>query len=286
MYEVRTMNLPSIESLLKKYRIRPKKQLGQHFLNAVPTLEKIVNALGARHTDDVLEIGAGLGVMTSLLASRARRVFAVEKDKILSGIIEKEFGHLKNLRLITTDILKINLERDLDGARFPIKVIGNIPYNISTPILFKLLDNKSLFQCAVLTVQQEVAKRITACPNTKDYGILSILVQTQADCRKLFDIRPTNFIPPPEVDSSCIRLDFIPPPDLQIEDYELFQKLVKAAFGQRRKTLRNSLLGAKSLGLSAEKLDPALSSCKIDPTRRPETLLIAEYIALANYLTH
>jgi len=278
------MNLPSIESLLKKYHLRPKKQLGQHFLNAMPTLEKIVNALGARHTDDILEIGAGLGVMTAMLSSRAHKVFAVEKDKILSAIIEKEFGHLKNLQLITNDILKINFKRDLHAPRFPIKVIGNIPYNISTPILFKLLDNKSLLQCAVLTLQQEVAKRIIARPNTKDYGILSILAQTQADCRKLFDIRPTNFIPPPEVDSSVVRLDFVPTADFGIENYDLFRKLVKAAFGQRRKTLRNALLGAKGLGISIEAIDSALSHCKINPIRRPETLLIVEYIALSNHL--
>jgi 16S rRNA (adenine1518-N6/adenine1519-N6)-dimethyltransferase len=278
------VNIPSIESLLKKYHLRPKKKLGQHFLNALPTLEKIVNALGAKHTDDVLEIGAGLGVMTAMLASRAHRIFAVEKDTTLSAIIEKEFGHLENLQLITNDVLKINFRRDLGDARFPIKVIGNIPYNISTPILFKLLDNRPLLQCAVLTVQQEVAKRITARPNTKDYGILAILSQTQADCRKLFDIRPTNFIPPPEVDSSVVRLDFVPSLNWGIESYDLFQKIVKAAFNQRRKTLRNSLLGSQSLGLSAAKLDSALSRLKIDPIRRPETLLIAEYIELANQL--
>lgn len=259
--------------------------MGQHFLNAMPTLEKIVNSLGAKHTDDVLEIGAGLGVMTAMLASRAHKVFAVEKDKALAAIIEREFGTIKNLQLITKDILHLNFKSDLDMPRFPLKVIGNIPYNISTPILFKLLGDKSLLQCAVLTVQQEVAKRIVARPNTKDYGILSILAQTRADCRKLFDIRPTNFIPPPEVQSSVIRLDFGPMTHLGIENCDLFQKIVKAAFNQRRKTLRNALMGAKGLGFSADAIDAALSSCKIDPTRRPETLLIPEYIALANQLT-
>ncbi len=278
------MNAPSIESLLKKYHLRPRKQLGQHFLNAVPTLEKIVNSLGIKHTDDVLEIGAGLGVMTVMLAERAHTIFAIEKDKSLAAIIEKEFGHIGNIKLITADILKTNFRRDLDTARFPIKVIGNIPYNISTPILFRLLDNRALLQCAVLTVQQEVAKRIVARPNTKDYGILAILAQTQADCRKLFDIRPTNFIPPPEVQSSVVRLDFISTANMGIENYGLFQKIVKAAFNQRRKTLRNALQGAKGLGISMEAIDAALSFCKIDPMRRAETLLIPEYIALANQL--
>lgn len=279
------MEIPSIESILKKYNLRPRKQLGQHFLKAVPTLEKIVNALGAKHTDDILEIGSGLGVMTAMLASRGNRVFAVEKDKNLAGIIGQEFGHLKNVRIISKDFLHLDFKKDLESPRFPLKIIGNIPYNISSPILFKLLDNRSLISCAVLTLQCEVAKRIVARPNTKDYGILSIMAQTQAQCRKLFDIRPTNFIPPPEVDSSCVRLDFIPAPETHIDDFALFQKLVKAAFNQRRKTLKNSLQGARSLQMSAGEIDSALSSCHIDPARRAETLLIQDYIALSNHIS-
>ncbi len=278
------MNIPSIESILKKHHIRPKKQLGQHFLNAIPTLEKIVNALGVRHMDDILEIGAGLGVMTAMLSLRAHNVFAVEKDRSLGAVIEKEFGHIRNLHLITKDILHLDFKRDLSSAKFPLKVIGNIPYNISTPILFLLLENRALFQCAVLTVQQEVARRITARPNTKDYGILAILSQTKADCRKLFDIRPTNFIPPPEVLSSIVRLDFDAPHLPKIEDERLFEKIVKAAFGQRRKTLKNALHNSKGLGIPAEIMDKALEACRIDPMRRPETLLITEYITLANHL--
>lgn len=279
------MELPSIESILKKYSLRPRKQLGQHFLKAFPTLEKIVNSLGAKHTDDVVEIGSGLGVMTAMLATQANRVFAVEKDRNLVRIIQQEFGHLKNLRIIEKDFLHLDLKKDLDSPRFPLKIIGNIPYNISSPIIFKLLDNKALVSCAVLTLQQEVAKRIVARPNTKDYGILSIMAQTQAQCRRLFDIRPTNFIPPPEVDSSCIRLDLIPAPDMHIDDFALFSKLVKAAFGQRRKTVRNALLGSKTLGMTGSFLDNALSAAHIDPERRAETLLIQDYIALANYVS-
>jgi len=278
------MNLPSIESLLKKYHIRPKKKLGQHFLIAMPTIEKIVNALGARHTDDVLEIGAGLGVMTAMLASRACRVFAVEKDRSLASILTQEFGHLTNIRLIDADILRFDFRQRLSTARFPIKVIGNIPYNISTPILFKLLDNKSLFKCAVLMLQREVARRILARPNTKDYGILSVMAQTKAQCQKLFDIRPTSFIPSPQVISTVIRIDFESAQHTHIEDRDVFERIVKAAFGQRRKTVRNALLGSKNLNLPVEKLDAALSTCRIDPMRRPETLLINEYIALASAL--
>lgn len=279
------MNLPSIASLLKKYRIRPKKQLGQHFLIALPTVEKIVNALGARHSDDVLEIGAGLGVMTALLSSHCHNVYAVEKDRALAAVIDGEFGHLKNIHLIIADILRLDLKREMKDARFPMKVIGNIPYNISTPILFCLLDNRDLFQCAVLTVQQEVAKRILARPNTKDYGILSIMAQTKATCRKLFDILPPSFLPPPQVSSTVIRLDLTTPLDFHIRDMELFQKIVKAAFGQRRKMLKNALMGSRNLELTAKELDTALSSCRIDPTRRAETLLINEYVNLANELT-
>lgn len=278
------MNIPSIESLLKKYRIYPKKSLGQHFLTRKPTLEKIVTALGIRHSDDVLEIGAGPGVMTAMIAERARNVFAVEKDRMFAAIYENEFGQFKNIHFLYCDILKLDFKKDLKGAVPPIKVIGNIPYNISSPILFLLLENKSLFSSAVLTVQQEVARRILARPNTKDYGILSILIQTQARARKLFEIRPTCFFPPPEVVSTVIRLDFEPMPEIKIADMDLFRRLVKAAFGQRRKTIKNSLTGAKSFKITGEEIVQALAHCKIDPMRRAETLLISEYVELANYL--
>jgi 16S rRNA (adenine1518-N6/adenine1519-N6)-dimethyltransferase len=278
------MSVLSIESLLKKYRIYPKKHLGQHFLGRKPTLEKIVTALGIRHTDDVLEIGAGLGVMTAMIALRARNVFAVEKDKTFFAIYENEFGHFKNIHFLCRDILKLDFKKDLKGSFPPIKVIGNIPYNISSPILFKLLENKPLISCAVLTVQQEVARRILARPNTKDYGILAILVQAQARARKLFEIRPACFIPPPEVVSTVIRLDFEPMPEIKIEDMDLFCNLVRAAFGQRRKTIKNSLTGAKRLKIPPEGISRALLHCKIDPMRRAETLLISEYTELANYL--
>lgn len=278
------MNIPSIESLLKKYNIRLKKQLGQHFLTRKPTLEKIINALGIRHSDDILEIGAGLGIMTAMMAEYAHHIYAVDKDKNLASIFAQEFGEIENIEYIVADILRLNFKRELTGARFPIKVIGNIPYNISTPILFKLLDNKSLLDSAVLTVQQEVAKRILARPNTKDYGILSILTQTQARVHKLFEIRPACFIPPPEVISTVIRLDFEPSSDVGIEDFDWFKKVVKAAFGKRRKTIKNSLEMSHELRISADSIKKALDSANINEMRRPETLLIPEYIRLAHYL--
>ena len=218
------------------------------------------------------------------MAPHAHAIYAVEKDRTLVNIFEQEFGSLENINFITADILKLDFKKDLSQAQFPLKVIGNIPYHISTPILFKLLENKHLFSCAVLTVQQEVARRILARPNTKDYGILSIMAQTQAHVRKLFDIRPTCFIPPPAVTSTVVRLDFEPLPEIRISNWELFQKLVKAAFGQRRKTLRNALRGARGLNIPEAIREEAFKTCHIDPSRRPETLLIDEYIKLANHL--
>lgn len=278
------MTLPSIESLLKKHRIHLKKKMGQHFLTRKPTIEKIVNALGIRHSDDVLEIGAGLGIMTVMMANHAHRVYAVEKDKNLASIFAQEFGEIENIDYISVDFLRLNLKKDLPEARFPLKVIGNIPYNISTPILFKLLENKALIGSVVLTMQQEVAKRILARPNCKDYGILTILTQTQAHAYKLFEIRPTCFIPPPEVMSTVIRLDFESEPSINIEDFDWFKKIVKAAFGQRRKTIKNALALARDIKIPMETIKKALETANIKEERRPETLLIPEYITLAHYL--
>ncbi len=280
------MNIPTVTLLLKRYRISPKKHLGQHFLSKTPIIEKIINALGVRHTDDVVEIGAGLGIISAMIAQSARNVFAIEKDRTFFPIYEKEFGHLKNIRFLCMDFLKLDFKKDLEGASYPLKIIGNIPYNISTPVVFKLLENKALISYAVLTVQQEVARRILARPNTKDYGILSVMIQSQIRTVKLFDIKPTSFIPPPGVVSSVIRLDFETPSEFQIKNIMLFSKLVKTAFGQRRKTIKNSLSNIKSPKIPTQLINRALIDLKIDPQRRAETILISEYAALADYLEH
>jgi 16S rRNA (adenine1518-N6/adenine1519-N6)-dimethyltransferase len=275
---------PSIHSLLKKYGIRPKKRLGQHFLTAVPTIYKIVWALDISSDDDVIEIGSGLGFMTNLLAHRARRVLAVERDQNLIEIARREFN-FDNIAWIHSDILKLT-PRDLlgqkgvEGKLRRAKVAGNIPYNISTPILFWMLDNRQALSRAVIMVQKEVGMRIVAPPGGKDYGIPSILIQAFADCKRLFDLSPKSFTPPPAVTSTVVQIDFRKE-NPKIGNEARFRAVVKAAFGRRRKTLRNALLGARGLWPDAHSLDSVLAACGIDAHRRPATLSVDDYICLA-----
>ncbi|MBI4212578.1 MAG: ribosomal RNA small subunit methyltransferase A [Deltaproteobacteria bacterium] len=269
----------NVIDLLKKYDIRPKKAFGQNFLHAMPTLEKIVVAMDLTPDDVVIEVGAGLGVMTSLIAERAKHVTALEIDKNLFEIAKSEFGQLDNIEWVNGDALKL-IPLLCRGGKF--KIVGNIPYEITSPLLFQLLDHAETLSTSTLLMQKEVAARITAKPNTKDYGILSVVLQAHASCRKRFDVSPQNFFPPPKVMSSVIGLNF-EQPMLPLKDAPFFRSVVRAAFGKRRKTLRNALLGS-SLGVDEQQLDHALAASALDGGRRPETLTPAEYFSLATSL--
>ncbi|HPM40819.1 MAG TPA: 16S rRNA (adenine(1518)-N(6)/adenine(1519)-N(6))-dimethyltransferase RsmA [bacterium] len=283
-----TRQLPSVHSLLKKYGIAPKKRLGQHFLHARPVMEKIVAALAPEKKDAVIEIGPGLGVMTAIAAAKADHVFAIEKDAAMIDAARAEFGDIENITWIEEDILEVPLcdvvrKLALIDPDERALLMGNLPYNISSPIFFCMLEHRKMLARAVVMVQREVAERVCAKPGGKDYGILSVLMQAVAECKKLFDVTQKSFVPPPEVVSSVMKLEFRTG-GCGIEDEAFFRVVVKGAFGQRRKTLRNALLGARLPGIGAERLDSALSSLKIDPKRRPETLSVEEFINLSNKL--
>lgn len=270
-------SLPSIASLLKKYRIVPKKRLGQHFLAAPPTLAKIVRSLNPTLHDSVLEIGSGLGLMTAMLAAQCKNVIAVEYDKTLLAVAKEEFGHIDNISWIHADILDLSFENFLPQHA---KIIGNIPYEITSPILFKLLDAANLVSSAVLLIQKEVAKRIVASPKTKDYGILAVCLQQGAKCQRLFDVSAKSFIPAPSVTSSVVRLDFSP---INPRNTSWFRTVVRTAFNKRRKTLRNALL-TSALKFDEEGIDGAFRKADIDGGRRPETLSVQEFERLAKAL--
>lgn len=276
------MSPPSIQSILKKYCLRPKKRLGQHFLASVPTMEKIIDAVEIEKDDLVLEIGAGTGLMTAMTAGRCANVIAIERDRDLIDIASSEFGHIKNIRWIGADVLKLDVMKIAQKPR-GCKIIGNLPYNISSPILFWMLDGRDAISRAVIMLQKEVGMRIVAKPGGKDYGILSVSFQAFADCKRMFNVSAKSFVPPPEVESSVVRIDF-KGKDPGIDDESRFRTIVKAAFGKRRKTIRNSLLGARGLGLGAEALDSGLAAARIDPRRRPEALSVDEYIELAHHI--
>lgn len=270
------MKIPSTYSVIKKYGIVPKRGFGQNFLVAMSTIEKIVSLLGAQKTDCVIEIGPGLGIMSAMLAKMCLKVIAIEHDPAALKIARTEFGGIKNIEWIESDILKINL---LNLVSSKAKIIGNLPYNISSPILFWMLENRKNIDRAVVMLQKEVATRIVSKPNCKDYGILSVLLQAYASCKKLFDVSASSFFPPPKVTSSVISIDF----DKKIlPDLPNFKTVVKAAFGKRRKTLKNALIGAQNLSMNSEELSFIFESLKINGRRRPETLSVDEFMGLAS----
>lgn len=283
------MSHQSIHALLRRYGIRPKKRMGQHFLSAMPTIKKIVDAIDPSPDECVLEIGPGPGIMTGLLAERAGFVIAVEKDGRMLDVARTEHADVENVRWQEGDILEFDLGdalRDIPSRLRgrPVKVAGNLPYNISSPILFWILKNRDLISRAVVTVQKEVAMRIAARPGGKDYGTLSVRTQAYAGARRLFDVSPGNFLPPPEVDSSVVEIDFTCGASKKPQDDALFEAVVRAAFGKRRKTIRNALAGSHFGKLSAEALAGAIERAGIDAGRRPETISVDEFIRLSAVL--
>ncbi|MFA5810880.1 MAG: 16S rRNA (adenine(1518)-N(6)/adenine(1519)-N(6))-dimethyltransferase RsmA [bacterium] len=278
----------SVHALLKKYNIAPKKRLGQHFLAAMPTMEKIVAALDVGSQDAVIEIGPGLGLMTRLVALRARQVIAIDRDRALLDIARSELADIENIAWVEGDILEQTIEGIAAAGRCPgiqrFKLIGNLPYNISSPILFWMLDSRQHLSQAIIMMQKEVALRIASRPGCKDYGILSVITQAFAKAERLFDVSAKSFVPPPKVTSSVLRIDFTAAARVEPQDEARFREVVRAAFGKRRKTIRNALLGARGLRITADLLDQALKTTGIDPVRRPETLSIDEFAMLSEHL--
>jgi 16S rRNA (adenine1518-N6/adenine1519-N6)-dimethyltransferase len=257
--------------------IIPKKSLGQHFLNDINIVKKIIQAAEITSEDLILEIGPGKGILTRQLCSSSKKVFAVEIDRQLVPFLRKELASFNNLEIIQGDILKVDL--NLLPSRF--KVVANIPYQISSPLLGRLIEERKRISSMTLMVQREVAERITAKPGTKEYGPLSIFIQFYASATIAFHIKKSSFSPPPKVESSLIRIFPLPRPRIAALDDTLFFKVVKGGFAHRRKSIRNSL---KDEGFSTEQLDPAFEKLSIDPTRRGETFTIEEYGLLSDEL--
>lgn len=274
--------MTSVHRMIGKHGIHPKKRLGQHFLHAAPTIKKIVNSLGIEKDDIVMEIGSGPGIMTGFVAQQARTVVAVEIDEDMIDVARKEHAEHKNIEWIKSDILDVDPSTFASGRK-RIKIIGNLPYNVSSQIVFWMIDNRAFISKALIMVQKEVALRICAMPGGRDYGILSVICQTFAQCKRLFDVSAGNFIPPPDVMSSMVMMDF-ENPEYIVKNEKRFREIVKGAFGKRRKTIRNALIGSNTLQISLELLDETLSSLEISPSRRPETLKVQEFIDLAEMI--
>ena len=272
--------------ILQKYKFVFQKRYGQNFLIDPRVLEKIMNAAEIGPEDCVLEIGPGIGTMTQYLAERAARVVAVEIDGELIPILQETLADYKNVVLIQNDILKVDIKelaREYGNGR-PLKVVANLPYYITTPIVMGLLEGEAPVANITVMVQKEVADRMQAGPGTKDYGALSLAVQYYAKPYIAANVPPNCFIPRPNVGSAVIRLTRHETPPVQAEDPALMFKLIRASFNQRRKTLVNSLNNSPELSCTKEEAAAALEHLGLPPAVRGEALTLEKFAGIANYL--
>lgn len=274
------MSLESPQQILKRHGLRPKKQWGQNFLGDESILARIAKSCSLGPDETVVELGAGLGHLTRMLAATGAQVVAVERDRELVAVLEKEL-QLPNVRLVAANAADVKFA---ELAEVPKPVIaGNLPYHLSSPILFQILEQREQVSRAIFLLQKEVADRIASGPGDRDYGLLSVLLQAYAEVEVMFDVGRGAFHPPPQVESSVLRIDLLPKPRAPIADHDRFVRVVKAAFGQRRKTLLNALKGAKDLG-GAEVIGAALQAAGVAPERRAETLGPEEFAAIERAL--
>ena len=275
-----------VHEYLRRTGRRPKKRLSQNFLINPNALPVILEAIQIEDADLVLEIGAGLGFLTKALGDKAKTVVSVEVDADLCTELQREFIDYPQIRLVQADILKLNLFPILSGIpRLNAKVVGNLPYHITTPILWKLLGHYKLIGSCVLMMQTEVAQRIVALPGRKDYGALSVAVSYYARSEILRSFSSNQFYPVPGVDSALVRLRIEETPRVEVGNEALFFRILRAAFQYRRKTLRNAML-IGGLPVPDKVLDEIFEELGMDARRRGETLDIREFASLANSMGH
>ena len=253
---------------------RARKRFGQHFLHDQAIIDRMLRAIDPQPDQAIVEIGPGQGALTWPLLRLCHRLTAIELDRDLVPTLQEKSTKLGDLDVINADILEFDLNR-IDATQ-PLRVVGNLPYNISTPLMFHLLDSLARIADMHFMVQKEVAERIVAAPGDAHYGRLSIMLQYRCACEYLFEVPPQSFSPPPKVDSAVIRLLPRSEPLARVDDYELFSKIVQAAFNQRRKTISNSLRGL----VSREQIEAA----GIDPKLRAENLDINDFARLGRSL--
>ena len=268
------------QHILKSFHIHMSKKLGQNFLIDAGIVQGIVDAADIHPGDKVLEIGPGIGTLTQGLAEAGAEVTAVELDKKLPAILAKTLEGYENVRIIPGDILKVNIPELMGGQ--PFKVAANLPYYITTPILMALLERHLPITHLVTMVQKEVAERMVAKPGSRIYGALSVAVQYYTAPEIVLDVPPRSFSPAPEVDSVVISCRVRENPAVRVKDEKMFFRVVKAAFGQRRKTLQNAM---KAAGIEKEAVKLSLEKADIDGTRRGETLSLDEFAAIADELS-
>lgn len=270
--------------VLQKYNFAFQKRFGQNFLIDTHVLEKIIASAEITKDDFVLEIGPGIGTMTQYLAEAAREVAAVEIDKTLIPILQDTLKEWNNVTVINNDILKVDIRQltlEKNQGR-PIKVVANLPYYITTPIIMGLFENQVPIESITIMVQKEVADRMQVGPGTKDYGALSLAVQYYARPEIVANVPPNCFMPRPKVGSAVIRLERYEQPPVQVKDEKLMFRLIRASFNQRRKTLVNGLKNSPELHFSKEEIEQALVNCGLSLTVRGEALTLEQFAQLAN----
>ena len=268
------------QDLVKKYNFKFSKSLGQNFLIDDSVLTDIVEGAEVNKDDLIIEIGPGVGSLTAQLIGKAKKVVSIELDNDLIPILQEELGQYENFTLIHKDALKVDFN-EIIGDEKSVKLVANLPYYVTTPIIVKLLKEGYNFKSLTIMIQKEVAERMNAEPGNKDYGALSLLVQYYCNTSIVRRVPPNCFIPRPKVDSIVIRLDKLDSPRVKVDNEKLFFDIIRNSFNMRRKTLWN---GVKSIGPAKEKLEEAFEKAGVDPKRRGETLSIEEFATLSNYI--
>ncbi len=281
--------MANTKDLVRKYNIRFTKSLGQNFLIDDTVVKRIVDAAEISVNDLVIEVGPGIGSMTGELASRAGKVIAVEIDKHLIPALQENLKGYSNVVIMNNDIMKLDLKelftkhgKDENGQDYCIKVVANLPYYITTPIIMKFLEEEAGIESMVFMIQKEVAERMAAKPGGKDYGALSVAVQYYSVPKVVLNVSPHCFIPQPEVDSTVVKLSVNKVPPVELLDKDLFFRVIKASFGQRRKTLVNALCNSGYFIKSKDEVKEILKKIGIGENQRGETLSIMQFASLSN----
>ena len=269
-----------------KKSLKPNKRLGQHFLVNQNIIARIIEKAGLEKSDNVLEIGPGKGALTIPMAHAVNSIIAVEKDDHLANYLRQklEERNINNVTVINDDILKTDLEKLVSSRNSKLKVVGNLPYNISSPLLEKLISNKRFFNKAFLMLQYEFARRLASDPGNKDYGAITVMTRYEANISRLFKVGRDVFYPKPKVGSMVIAIDLEVPHPVRAKNDRVFELVVRGAFAQRRKTIKNSLK-VISNHFRTDQISEALEICNIDPLRRAETLSLDEFINLSDTLS-
>ena len=273
--------------VLQKYNFVFQKKFGQNFLIDTHVLDKIIGSAEITKDDVVLEIGPGIGTMTQYLACAAKKVIAVEIDKALIPILEDTLSEYENVRVINHDVLKVDIAKlaEEENGGKPIKVVANLPYYITTPIIMGLFENHVPIKSITVMVQKEVADRMQVGPGTKDYGALSLAVQYYAKPYIVANVPPNCFMPRPKVGSAVIRLERYENPPVTVEDEKLMFRLIRASFNQRRKTLANGLKNSPELDYTKEEIEAAIEALGRGASIRGEALTLEEFAKLADLLS-